>query len=71
MVARFVVTAIETSFGAMERFTEPLTELMVAVMETEPLATAVRTPDELTVARFELDELQVTEPVRSFVLLSL
>jgi hypothetical protein len=71
MVARFVVTAMDSSFGAMESFREPLTEFTVAVMETEPLATALSTPDELTVASPKLDELQVTELVRSFVVLSL
>ena len=65
------VIAIESSFGAMINFTEPLTEVMVAVMETVPLDCAVSIPPVATVATPAGEVLQLTEPVTSLVVLSL
>lgn len=71
-MAGFVgVTFIETSFGAMARLTEPLTALMLAVTETVPLACAVSVPLVATVASPAGDVVQVTDEVRSLVVLSL
>ena len=71
IVALVGAMVIETSFGAMVRLTEPLTELMVAVMETMPLDCAVSIPPVATVASPAGDVFQVTDPVRSLVVLSL
>ena len=62
---------IETSFGAMVKLTEPLTALMLALTETLPLACAVSVPFAATVASPAGDVAQVTDTVRSLVLLSL
>jgi hypothetical protein len=71
IVALAGVIAMETSFGAMVNFTEPLTEFMLAVMETAPLDCAVSIPPVATVASPAGDVAQVTDPVRSLVVLSL
>ena len=71
MVALVGAMVIETSFGAMVRLTEPLTELIVAVTETVPFDVAVSTPPAATVARPAGDVVQLTEEVRSLVVLSL
>lgn len=71
MVLLAGVMAIETNFGAIVTLAEPLTPLMLAVTETEPLACAVSTPPAPTVARPAGDVVQVTEEVRSWVLPSL
>src|SRR2546423_1400793 len=62
---------IETSFGAMVKLTEPLTALMLALTETLPLACAVSVPFAATVASPAGALAQVTDTVRSLVLLSL
>lgn len=71
MVALVGAMVIETSFGAMDRLTEPLTELIVAVTETVPFDVAVSTPPAATVASPAGDVVQLTEEVRSLVVLSL
>jgi hypothetical protein len=64
------VIAIETRAGVIVTFEEPLTEFMVAVMDTVPLDFAVNMPLAEMVAILVLDELQLTEVVKSsFVLL--
>ncbi len=64
-------TAIETRFaGFTVRVVEPDTFPEVAVTVVEPAARAVASPVELIVAREVLPELQVTEAVRSCVVLS-
>jgi hypothetical protein len=65
------VTAIETKAGAMVTVHEPETEFIVAFTVTVPLAVALSTPLLEIVARTELDELHVTDDVRSLVPLSL
>jgi hypothetical protein len=64
-------TAIETRAGATVKFNEPLTAFMVAVIETVPLDLAVSIPPAATAAMLWFDEVQLTEPVKSFVLWSL
>ena len=61
---------IATSFGAMVNLIAPLTELLVAVIVTVPLDWAVNSPPAATCAMLLLEELQVTEAVKSFVVLS-
>jgi len=65
------VTAIETRAGAMVSLKAPVTEFMVAVTETLPLALAVRSPPCATVAIVLSDELQLTKLVKSLVVWSL
>ena len=65
------VMAMETSFGAMVKLNEPLTALILAAIETVPLACAVSMPPAAIVARPDGDALQVTDEVRSLVLWSL
>lgn len=65
------VTAMETSFGAMVKLTDPLTAPMLAVTDTAPLACVVSTPPAPTVARAAGDVVQVTVEVRFWVLPSL
>ena len=62
---------IETSFGAMVRLSEPLTEPRLAVTETAPLDFAVRMPVVLTETIPAGDDCHVTDDVMSFVELSL
>jgi hypothetical protein len=65
------LTEIETNAGNTVMLTEPLTEFMVAVIETAPLAFAVSSPLAAMVITLGLDELQFTAVVMSFVVLSL
>ena len=65
------VMAIETRAGAILTWEEPLTEFMVAVMDTVPLDFAVNMPLAEMVAILVLDELQLTELVKSFFVLLL
>jgi len=71
MVALAGVSTMETSFGVIVNATDALTEFMVAVTETVPLDCAVSMPPVATVARPAGEVLQVTDPVTSFVVLSL
>jgi hypothetical protein len=66
------VTAIETSTGAVTvRLVEPLIEPDTAEIVVLPVATPVASPAVVIVAVVVLVELQVTELVRFWVLLSL
>jgi hypothetical protein len=65
------VMAIETRAGVIVTWEEPLTEFMVAVMDTVPLDFAVNRPLAEMVAILVFDELQLTEIVKSFVVLLL
>jgi hypothetical protein len=71
MLALAGVTAIETRAGAIVTWEEPLMEFMVAVMDTVPLDFAVNMPLADIVAMLVLDELQLTEFVKSFFVWSL
>ena len=66
------VTAIETSTGAVTvKFVEPLIEPDAAEIVVLPVATPVASPTLVIVAVAVFVELQVTELVRFWVLLSL
>ena len=66
------VTVIETSTGAVTvRFVEPVIEPEVARIVVVPVATPVASPALVIVAVAVFVELQVTELVRFWVLLSL
>jgi len=65
------VMAIETRAGVIVTWEEPLTEFMVAVTDTVPLDFAVKMPLAEMVAILVLDELQLTEVVKSFFVLLL
>jgi hypothetical protein len=66
----FEVTVMETGpFTVSDA--DPVTELEVAVILVVPAASAVAEPEPLMLAIEPLEELQVTEEVRSFVLPSL
>jgi len=65
------VMAIETRAGVIVTWEEPLTEFMVAVTDTVPLDFAVNMPLAEMVAILVLDELQLTEIVKSFLVLLL
>lgn len=60
------VTEIETRVGEVTvKTVEPLTEPEVAVIVDAPTATAVASPAEFIVAALVVDDVQVTELVRS------
>ena len=65
------VTAIDTSVAVTVRFVEPLIEPEVARIVVLPVATPVASPALVIVAAAVFVELQVTELVRFWVLLSL
>ena len=71
MLALDGVMAMETRAGAIVTWEEPLTEFMVAVMDTVPLDFAANMPLAEIVATLVLDELQLTEFVKSFFVWSL